>query len=172
MTAHTEDTATAHEWQLIARPVGRPAPEDFRFVERDLRPLAEGEVRVRNHYLSVDPYMRGRMDDAESYIPPFELYRAMEGGAIGEVVASRSADLTVGDTVLHNLAWRDVAQGPASAFRRAPQAPGVPESAYLHVLGMTGLTAYVGLLDIARSEEHTSELQSRENLVCRLLLEE
>ncbi|GAA1083325.1 NADP-dependent oxidoreductase [Nocardiopsis composta] len=153
MTAHTEDTATAHEWQLIARPVGRPAPEDFRFVERDLRPLAEGEVRVRNHYLSVDPYMRGRMDDAESYIPPFELYRAMEGGAIGEVVASRSADLAVGDTVLHNLAWRDVAQGPASAFRRAPQAPGVPESAYLHVLGMTGLTAYVGLLDIAGFKE-------------------
>lgn len=152
MSATEAPTATAREWQLAARPQGWPTPDDFRFVERDLPPLGPGEVRVRNAYLSVDPYMRGRMDDTPSYVPPYELDKAMEGGAVGRVEASRSDGLAEGDLVLHTLGWRDVAQGPAAAFRRIDPVPGVPESAYLHVLGMTGLTAYVGLLDVARME--------------------
>ncbi|WP_017624768.1 NADP-dependent oxidoreductase [Nocardiopsis chromatogenes] len=152
MSATEGPTATTREWQLAARPQGWPTTDDFRYVERDLPPLGPGEVRVRNAYLSVDPYMRGRMDDTPSYVPPYELDKAMEGGAVGRVAASRSDDLAEGDLVLHTLGWRDTAQGPAAAFRRIDPVPGVPESAYLHVLGMTGLTAYVGLLDVARME--------------------
>lgn len=149
MSATDQPTATAREWQLTARPKGWPVPDDFRFVARDLPPLGPGEVRVRNTYVSVDPYMRGRMDDTPSYVPPFQLFEPLEGGAVGRVEASRSEDLAEGDLVLHGMGWRDLAQGAAAAFRRLDPVPGVPESAYLHVLGMTGLTAYVGLLDVA-----------------------
>ncbi|WP_017537067.1 NADP-dependent oxidoreductase [Nocardiopsis halophila] len=152
MSATEHGTATTREWQLVARPQGWPKTDDFRFVERDLPPLGPGEVRVRNAYLSVDPYMRGRMDDAPSYVPPFGLFEPLEGGAVGRVEASRSDGLAEGDLVLHMQGWRDVAQGPAAGFRRLDAAAGVPDSAYLHVLGMTGLTAYVGLLDIAGME--------------------
>ncbi|GAA2000987.1 NADP-dependent oxidoreductase [Nocardiopsis rhodophaea] len=145
--------STTREWQLAARPVGWPKNEDFQLVERELPDLGPGEVRVRNTYISVDPYMRGRMNDVKSYTPPFQLNKAMEGGAVGTVVDSRSDDLAVGDTVLHFGGWRTLAQGPASDFHKVSKVPGVPESVFLHVLGMTGLTAYVGLLDIAEFRE-------------------
>ncbi|MBB6170554.1 hypothetical protein HNR23_000614 [Nocardiopsis mwathae] len=145
--------STTREWQLAARPAGWPTDDDFRLVERELPELAPGEVRVRNTYMSVDPYMRGRMNDVKSYTPPFRLDEAMTGGAVGEVVASRSDDLAVGDTVLHFQGWRTLAQGKAADFHRVPDVPGVPESVFLHALGMTGLTAYVGLLDIAEFRE-------------------
>ncbi|GAB3476432.1 NADP-dependent oxidoreductase [Nocardiopsis coralliicola] len=148
-----QGAARSREWQLAARPTGWPTSQDVRLVERELPPLSAGEVRVRNRYLSVDPYMRGRMDDKPSYIAPFQLDQPLEGGALGEVVESASDAFAPGDTVLHNLGWRDVAQGPATAFRTAPKVPGVEDSVLLHALGMTGLTAYVGLLDIARFKE-------------------
>ncbi|ASU85112.1 NADP-dependent oxidoreductase [Nocardiopsis gilva YIM 90087] len=154
MSTNAESPAsTTREWQLAARPVGWPKNDDFRFVERELPDLQPGEVRVRNTYISVDPYMRGRMNDVKSYIPPFQLDEAMTGGAVGEVVASRSDDLAVGDTVLHFDGWRTLAQGPAKNYRKVSKVPGLPESVFLHVLGMTGLTAYVGLLDIAEFKE-------------------
>ena len=113
-------------------------------------PLARGQVRVVNEYVSVDPYMRGRMNDAKSYAPPYALGAPMTGGAIGRVVDSASDDVPVGSVVLHQYGWRDLVQEDATGFRVVPEVPGVPLSLYLGILGMTGLTAYVGLTDIAR----------------------
>ncbi|RVW00461.1 NADP-dependent oxidoreductase [Rhodococcus spongiicola] len=135
--------------QLINRPVGWPTQDDFRTVVVELPDLAPGQVRVVNEYTSVDPYMRGRMNEGESYIPPFELGETMTGGAIGRVVESNVATHPVGSVVMHELGWRDVAQANASAFRVVEEIPGVPISAYLGILGLTGLTAYVGLMHIA-----------------------
>ncbi|GAA3796448.1 NADP-dependent oxidoreductase [Cellulomonas soli] len=135
--------------QLVARPHGWPTREDFRTVAVELPPLGPGQVRVENAFVSVDPYMRGRMNDQKSYTPPFALGETMTGGAIGTVVASTADGYAVGDVVLHQLGWRDVAQGDAAGFRVVPALPGVPLSAYLGVLGMTGYTAYVGLTQIA-----------------------
>jgi NADPH-dependent curcumin reductase CurA len=126
-----------------------PTAENFELVEVELPEPTDGQVLVRNHFMSVDPYMRGRMNDAKSYVPPFELGKAMEGGAVGEVVASANPDLAVGDLVLHNLGWRDMALVPDKGARRVEPIEGVSPSAYLGILGMPGLTAYVGLLDIA-----------------------
>jgi len=136
--------------QLVNRPRGWPTHDDFRTVHVDLPNLAEGEVRVANEFLSVDPYMRGRMNEGRSYIPPFELGETMTGGAVGRVVESRSDAHPVGAVVMHDLGWRDVAQGAGRQFRVVHQIEGVPISAYLGILGTTGLTAYVGLLHIAR----------------------
>jgi NADPH-dependent curcumin reductase CurA len=140
------------EVHLAARPQGWPVPEDFAIVESDVAP-AEGEVLVRNLFMSVDPYMRGRMRDVKSYVPPYELNEAMYGGAVGEVVESRAAGLGAGDLVLHDLGWREHAVGPGKRFRKFTPEEGVPLSAYLGVLGMPGMTAYVGLLDIAQLKE-------------------
>src|SRR4051794_19314956 len=97
---------TAREIHLAARPQGWPTPADFRTVDTELPEPGPGEVLVRNTFLSVDPYMRGRMNDVKSYVPPFALGEVMDGGAVGEVVASGSEALEVGDTVLHQAGWR------------------------------------------------------------------
>jgi hypothetical protein len=106
-------------------------------------------VRVRNLFMSVDPYMRGRMNDTKSYVPPFQLGEPLQGGAIGSVVESRSPDLAEGDLVLHSLGWRDEAVLPARHAQKIAALEGLSPSVYLGVLGMPALTAYVGLLDIA-----------------------
>lgn len=139
--------------QLVARPTGWPTHDDFRTVQVELPDLAPGQVRVRNEFVSVDPYMRGRMNDVKSYTPPYALGETMTGGAIGRVEASTAEGIAVGDVVLHQLGWRDVTQGDAAAFRVVPELPGVPLSAYLGILGLTGLTAYIGLLDVAAMQE-------------------
>lgn len=136
--------------QLVRRPVGWPSHDDFRTVTVDLPDLGPNQVRVVNEFVSVDPYMRGRMNDVKSYIPPFALGETMTGGAVGRVVESTSPAHPVDSVVLHDLGWRDVAQGDAAAFRVVDELPGVPNSAYLGILGLTGLTAYVGLMHIAR----------------------
>jgi NADPH-dependent curcumin reductase CurA len=138
----------ASEVHLVARPIGEPKPSDFALVCTTVAPPEEGQVVVRNEWISVDPYMRGRMNDAPSYVPPFVLGRAMEGGAVGTVIASRSAALPVGTVVEHHLGWRTHAVLAASEagavdVRRADR------SAYLGVLGLTGFTAYVALKAIA-----------------------
>ncbi|MFJ6660244.1 NADP-dependent oxidoreductase [Streptomyces sp. NPDC091377] len=144
--------AVSREWHLLSRPVGWPAPADFALVETPLPTPAAGQVLVRNRYLSVDPYMRGRMNAAKSYAPPYELGEPMLGGAVGEVVASNAEGLAVGDQVLHSLGWREYAAVDArQAVKVDPGA--APLSAYLGVLGMTGLTAYAGLLRIADFKE-------------------
>jgi NADPH-dependent curcumin reductase CurA len=140
------------EWHLLSRPVGWPKPEDFALVEAEVPTPGDGQVLVRNKYLSVDPYMRGRMSAAKSYVAPFELGKVMQGGAVGEVVASNAEGIAVGDHVLHFLGWREYAAVDAKgAVKVDPEA--APLSTYLGVLGMTGLTAYAGLLRTAAFKE-------------------
>lgn len=140
--------AVTREIQLASRPVGRPAPENFRLAESPLPELRDGQVLVRNQFISVDPYMRGRMNDVKSYSAPFALDKALDGGAVGEVIASRTADRKVGDAVVHPLGWREYAVVDATATTPA-RTDLAPASAFLGALGMTGLTAYAGLLKVA-----------------------
>ncbi|MFI9624590.1 NADP-dependent oxidoreductase [Streptomyces sp. NPDC052042] len=136
------------EWHLVARPHGWPKAEDLALREAPVAAPGEGRVLVRNLYFSVDPYMRGRMNDGKSYTLPFALDRPMDGGAVGEVIASNAAGLAVGDHVLHGLGWREYAEVPAEHAVKVDPAL-APLSAYLGVLGMTGLTAYAGLFEVA-----------------------
>lgn len=142
-------TATSTQIQLVSRPVGWPTHGDFRTVEVSYDEPAPGEVRVRNEFVSVDPYMRGRMRDARSYVAPYALGETILGGAIGRVIASAAPGLPVGTVVLHQHGWSDTVQADAATFRAVPEREGVPLSLSLHMLGMTGLTAYVGLTEIA-----------------------
>lgn len=144
--------ATAREWHLAARPQGWPTPADFALAEAPVRAPGPGELLVRNAVLSVDPYMRGRMNDVESYIPPFRLGSVMDGGAVGHVVASGVEGFEPGDAVLHGLGWREYATVPAGHAVRVDPAV-APLSAYLGVLGMPGLTAYAGLLAVGGLKE-------------------
>ncbi|NYD41930.1 NADP-dependent oxidoreductase [Nocardioides panaciterrulae] len=145
-------TTRSRQIHLASRPTGWPTPDNFRVVEVDLGDPGPGEVLLRNTWMSVDPYMRGRMNDAKSYVPPFELGAPLDGGAVGEVVASGDDAVPVGATVLHGLGWREHAVVPARAVR-VVDTERVPASAYLGVLGMPGLTAYVGLTRIAQLRE-------------------
>ena len=147
-TATDSPTTGPREVRLVSRPVGWPTHEDFEVVDSQLPELDEGQVRVRNTVMSVDPYMRGRMSAAKSYADPYALGEAMTGGAVGVVEESRADGLAVGDHVLHGFGWREVAVLDATAGRKVD--PVAPDSAYLGVLGMTGLTAYVGLTRIAQ----------------------
>ncbi|MEU7137750.1 NADP-dependent oxidoreductase [Streptomyces sp. NPDC046261] len=147
--------ATSREWHLVARPQGWPRPEDFALRETAVPEPADGQILVRNIHLSVDPYMRGRMNDVKSYVPPYQLDQPMDGGAVGEVVASRAEGFAPGDHVLHGLGWREYAL--VDARRAAKVDPAVaPLSAYLGVLGMPGMTAYAGLLEVASFQEGDS----------------
>lgn len=136
------------EIRLASRPVGWPTHENFELVEVEVPAPADGQVLVRNLVMSVDPYMRGRMNDVKSYVPPFRVGAALEGGVVGEVVDSRDPALQVGDTVLHGLGWREYAALPATHASRI-DLDLAPAGAYLGVLGMPGLTAYAGLLEAA-----------------------
>lgn len=138
-------------WTLAARPKGTPVPTDFALVERELPALNEGEVRIANRWLSVDPYMRGRMNDTKSYVPPFQLGEPMQGGAIGEVVESRADGIAVGTLVSHMAGWRDEAVLPAAHVQPLPDL-GVDPQAFLGQFGMPGMTAYYGLLQIAEAK--------------------
>jgi NADPH-dependent curcumin reductase CurA len=143
---------TSREIHLAARPNGAPAPSDFSLVEVDVPDPAEGEVLIRNAYMSVDPYMRGRMNDAKSYVPPFQLGEVLDGGAVGQVVASRNERVPEGAWVVSRLGWRELALSDGSGLLQFDPSLG-PVSTALGVLGMPGLTAYVGLLDIGRPVE-------------------
>lgn len=147
----THETST--QIRLARRPIGWPVHEDFETVTVEYGAPAPGEVRVRNEFVSVDPYMRGRMNDARSYVPPYQIGDVIAGGAVGRVVASAADDLPVGTAVLHQHGWTDVIQADAATFRAVPEVPGLPLSLRLHMLGMTGLTAYVGLTTIAGVRE-------------------
>ena len=129
-----------------------PTHANFTLGELALPPLEDGAVRVRNRWLSVDPYMRGRMNDVKSYVPPFAVGAPLEGGAVGEVVESRSPQFAPGDLVTSMLGWRDEAVAPASAFTKLPNL-GVPPEQWLGNLGLTGATAYFGLLRVAAARE-------------------
>jgi NADPH-dependent curcumin reductase CurA len=138
---------TVREFHLRRRPAGLPAPDDFALVERVLPDPAPGEVRVRNLFLSVDPYMRGRMSDAKSYAAPYEVGAAMDGGAVGRVEASAHPGFAPGDLVLSMRGWREGFLSDGRGLERLDPSL-APPSAFLGALGMPGLTAYAGLLRI------------------------
>ena len=154
------------EWRLVRRPVGEPTADDIELVETSLPPLDEGEALVRNTFLSVDPYMRGRMNDVPLYVPPFPLGAPMDGGAVG-VVESVRGEVTDragravrrGDTVLHDAGWRTHALLSGRAVR-VVDAKAAPAQSYLGILGMPGLTAYAGLLRVG-------EFRSGDGFSCR-----
>ncbi|MFL6758776.1 NADP-dependent oxidoreductase [Sphingomonas sp.] len=141
----------ARAWHLKSRPSGMPTDENFELKDIDLPQLGDGMVRVRNRWLSVDPYMRGRMNDVKSYVPPFQIGEPLEGGAVGEVVESKADGLAPGDLVLHMSGWRDEAVVPARGVNKLPDL-GVEPQKFLGVLGVTGATAFFGLLDVASAK--------------------
>jgi NADPH-dependent curcumin reductase CurA len=143
---------TGREIQLAARPHGEPTPDDFRLVEVEVPGPQDGQVLVRNLLMSVDPYMRGRMNDVPSYVPPFKLDKALAGAAVGEVIASRADGVEEGALVVHDRGWREYAVLDARYAHRIDRSI-APPSAFLGVLGSTGLTAYAGLLDVAGLRE-------------------
>lgn len=134
--------------QLVRRPAGVLQPDDFAIAEVEVPELKPGQVLVRNSHISVDPYMRRRMNEGKSYIPPFELGQVMTGGAVGEVIASTDENYAVGDWVLHEFGWRDLAVLHAR-FVTKIDIEHVSPSAYLGVLGMPGMTAWAGLMRVA-----------------------
>jgi NADPH-dependent curcumin reductase CurA len=153
------------EIRLASRPAGMPALDNFQFADADMPQLNDGEVLVRTLYISVDPYLRGRMREGRSYVPPFEVGQVIESGAVGEVLESRSPRFLIGDVVTGMFGWRlynaanadglmkvSAFTGPVVPGSADPPAP-VPISTALGVLGMPGLTAYFGLLDIGRPKE-------------------
>lgn len=139
----------SQEIQLAARPRGEAVESDFQLVTTIVADPGPGQVLVRNLVMSVDPYMRGRMDDLPSYAPPWRLNQPADGGAVGQVVASQAAELPVGCLVVHGLGWREYALVPARDAERVELVAGLSSSSYLGVLGMPGLTAYAGLFEVA-----------------------
>ncbi|MGS3139228.1 NADP-dependent oxidoreductase [Aeromonas sanarellii] len=141
--------AISHQIQLLRRPTGLPTPDDFALREVPLPALQEGEVLVTNQWLSVDPYMRGRMSEAKSYVPPFPLNGPLDGGAIGVVEASRHPDFAVGDRVSSMQGWRDRFVANGAQLTRLPDTR-LPPQLFLGALGMPGMTAWAGLHKVAR----------------------
>lgn len=143
---------TAKQWVLASRPDGPPTVENFRFEEVELPELSDGQILVENTFASVDPYMRGRMNDVKSYIEPFQIDEPLTGTAVGVVAESRSNKFKTGDTVRHFAGWR------THAVLNEDQVEQIdtnlaPAEAYLGILGQTGLTAYVGLTAVGEMRE-------------------
>ncbi|GET32214.1 putative NADP-dependent oxidoreductase YfmJ [Prolixibacter bellariivorans] len=138
---------------LKSRPVGRPTADNFELKEIEIPTPAEGELLLKALYISVDPYMRGRMSDAKSYVEPFQVGEPINGGAVAEVTESRHPDFSAGDVVVSRpLAWQEYQTVPATSVQKVDK-DSVPLSYYLGILGMTGLTAYFGLLDIGQPKK-------------------
>jgi NADPH-dependent curcumin reductase CurA len=140
----------SREIRLASRPVGTPTAANFVTATVDVAAPGAGEVLVRNSFMSVDPYMRGRMYDRPSYVPPFQVGEVLQGGAIGEVVESHAEGFAKGDLVQSFFGWREMFVAPAAALEKLPRQANVPDQAFLGVLGMPGLTGYAGLLEIGQ----------------------
>ena len=157
---------------LRSRPVGLPENDNFELVETPVSELADGQVLVRNEWLSVDPYMRGRMTDRKSYIEPFQIGEPLEGGAVGHVVESKHPDFAKGDKVSSMLGWREYAVADAADLQKLPESP-LPLQTFLGAAGMPGFTAWVGLNRIARLKAGETVLVSAASgavgsMVCQL----
>jgi NADPH-dependent curcumin reductase CurA len=147
-------------WKLAKRPVGMVGPENFEYAEEPVGELAEGEYLVHNHYLAFEPAMRGWMEDRPSYIPPVQIGEVMRGATTGEVVESKNPDFPVGCHVQGLLGWQEYAIGGRGMAQAQRLPEGTPLTWPLGVLGITGLTAYFGLLDIGRPEPGETVLVS------------
>ena len=139
------------EIRLASRPAGVPTVDNFHFVDADVPQPGDGEVLVRTLYISVDPYLRGRMREGRSYIPPFEVDQVIESGGVGEVVESRDSRFQPGDVVTGMFGWRLYNVLKADGLMKVP--PGVPVTTALGVLGIPGLSAYFGLLDVGQPKQ-------------------
>jgi NADPH-dependent curcumin reductase CurA len=138
------------QWHLVSRPTGEPTPANFKLVEAAVPELQQGQVLVRQHFMSLDPYMRGRMNDGKSYAQPQPLNAVMQGGAVGEVVASKNPGFQAGDKLVGPGGWQQYAlvEAAQAGLWRKVDATRVPLSAYLGAVGMPGVTAWVGLMTI------------------------
>ena len=160
------------EIRLKARPVGMPKSTDFEVASKPVAQPADGEVLVRNIWMSVDPYMRGRMMDRESYVPPFQIGEVLQGGALGQVVESKSDKLKVGDFVQSMWGWREYETNKAETFQKIDPSLG-PLQAYLGALGMPGMTAYAGLIKVGELKDGNTVFVSAASgavgqIVCQL----
>ena len=139
----------SREIRFVSRPKGAATQSNFEIAEVELEPLGSGEVRVRNTWMSIDPYMRGRMRDYESYLPPFQIGKVLEGMAVGEVVESNDPGFATGDIVLSFMGWREVFNAPAAALQKPEIEVSSPQM-HLGVCGHPGHTAYIGLADVIK----------------------
>ena len=135
---------------LASRPVAEPSADNFRLVESPIPALEDGQVLVRHHFLSLDPYMRGRMSEAKSYAAPQPLNEVMIGGTVGEVIESRSPRFAIGDQVVGMGGWQEysIVDTTSRAMLRKVDTTHIPLSAYLGAVGMPGVTAWYGLMKI------------------------
>lgn len=148
MTTTISQAIKSKQIELVSRPEGKPGKSNFTANTVVLSPIADGEILVRNQWMSVDPYMRGRMKEGDSYVSPFQIGEPLEGGCIGKVVESRNDRFSKGDQVLGNLGWREYWKSNGEGVQKLD--PDVaPIQSYLGALGMTGMTAWVGLKRIA-----------------------
>ncbi len=145
-------TRTNRQIHLVSRPKGEASTDNFRLLERPVGEPGDGQVRVRHHYLSLDPYMRGRMDDAKSYSQPQPLDQVMQGGTVGVVEKSRHPGYAEGDSVVGFGGWQEysIVDAATPGTLRKIDASRVPLSAYLGPVGMPGVTAWYGLLKICQ----------------------
>lgn len=134
---------------LASRPVGAPVPDNFRLVERDIPEPKEGEILLKTLWLSLDPYMRGRMSDRKSYADPVGIDEVMVGGTVGRVIRSRNKGFAEGEIVVGRTGWQEYAISDGAGLRKVDPAL-APISTALGVLGMPGMTAYTGLLNIGQ----------------------
>jgi NADPH-dependent curcumin reductase CurA len=140
------------QFLLTSRPTGEATAANFTLVETPVPALTDGQVLVRHHYLSLDPYMRGRINDAKSYAPPQPLGQVMIGGTVGEVIDSRSSSFAAGDRVVGMGGWQQYSIVSARAGLRKVDTSRVPLSAYLGAVGMPGVTAWYGLTKIIEAK--------------------
>lgn len=148
MPTQTKRGVQSRQIELASRPDGIPTEKNFSLTTASLSPTDNGEFLVRNDWMSVDPYMRGRMKQGNSYVPAFEIGEPLEGGCIGEVIESNNEGFEVGDQVLGNFGWREYWKSTGEGVQKL-DADLAPIQAYLGALGMTGMTAWVGLKRIA-----------------------
>ncbi len=146
---------TNRQIRLASRPSGWVTEDNFTLTEEALPAAGDGQLLVRNIFMSVDPYMRGRMNDRKSYVPPFQIGEVLQAGAVGQVVASNHAAYAEGDYVVGMLGWENYSISDGTELRKIEAGP-LPLSYYLGILGMPGMTAYVGLFTIAQVQANDS----------------
>jgi NADPH-dependent curcumin reductase CurA len=157
------DRGVGREIHLKQRPVGMPTENDFELVKVNIPDPKEGEFLVRNIWMSVDPYMRGRMRETKSYIPSFQLEKPLEGGCVGQIIESQNNQFKVGEYVLGNFGWREYWLSNGSGVMKIDPKM-APIQWYLGIFGMTGLAAYVGLLKIGELKDaNNNDNNSRNN---------
>jgi len=141
-----------HEVHLVQRPIGMPKKSDFAIVKNTVPALQEGQILIKNRFFSVDPYMRGRMVDRKSYVPPYQLNEVMNGGCVGEIIDSKNKKFSVGETVYGFGGWREYYVSSGKGLTRIDPSL-APIHNFLSILGLTGFTAYLGLIEVGKLKE-------------------